>query len=117
MLATAQGVLAIALLLWATLGRFGAPEPAPPALEAGKRGLLRNIAKLLDFTGHHEIVVQRYVQETLRDAARQLHAPPLPERQLCRLAAAGREARGAEPIAPRSSGACEDDQPAEASRC
>jgi hypothetical protein len=75
-LATAQGLLAIGLLLWATLGRFGKAEPAPPALDAGKRGLILNVAELLGFAGHHEIVVQRYVQEALRDAARQLHAPP-----------------------------------------
>ena len=75
-LATAQGLLAIGLLLWATLGRFGKAETAPPALDAGKRGLILNVAELLGFAGHHEIVVQRYVQEALRDAARQLHAPP-----------------------------------------
>jgi hypothetical protein len=75
-LATAQGFLAIGLLLWATLGRFGKAEPVPPALDAGKRGLILNVAELLGFAGHHEVVVQRYVQEALRDAARQLHAPP-----------------------------------------
>ena len=75
-LATAQGFLAIGLLLWATVGRFGKAEPVPPALDAGKRGLIQNVAELLGFAGHHEIVVQRYVQEALRDAARQLHAPP-----------------------------------------
>jgi len=75
-LATAQGLLAIGLLLWATVGRFGKAEPVPPALDAGKRGLIRNVAELLGFAGHHEVVVQRYVQEALRDAARQLHAPP-----------------------------------------
>ena len=75
-LATAQGLLAIGLLLWATVGRFGKAEPVPPALDAGKRGLILNVAELLGFAGHHEIVVQRYVQEALRDAGRQLHAPP-----------------------------------------
>jgi hypothetical protein len=75
-LATAQGLLAIGLLLWATVGRFGKAEPVPPALGAGKRGLILNVAELLGFAGHHEVVVQRYVQEALRDAARQLHAPP-----------------------------------------
>jgi hypothetical protein len=75
-LGTVQGLLAIGLLLWATMGRFGQPEPMPPALDAGKRGLIRNVAELLGFAGHHEIVVQRYVQEAVRDTARQLHAPP-----------------------------------------
>jgi len=73
--ATIQGAIAIALLLWATLGRFGAPQPAPPPMSAGRLGLLQNIAKLVEFTGHHEVMVRRYVFETVRDVARQLHAP------------------------------------------
>jgi hypothetical protein len=73
--ATAQGLLAVALLLWATLGRFGAPQAAPPALSAGREGLLANMAKLVEFTGHQDVMVKRYVQETVRDAAGQLHAP------------------------------------------
>jgi hypothetical protein len=52
-LATAQGVLAIGLLLWATVGRFGKAEPMAPALESGKLGLIRNIAELLGFARHH----------------------------------------------------------------
>jgi hypothetical protein len=72
---TLQGLMAIALLLWATLGRFGAPETAPPVLSAGKQGLVENAAKLLGFAGYHRRMVRRYVQSTLRDVARQLHAP------------------------------------------
>jgi hypothetical protein len=68
-------LLAIALLLWATLGRFGAPQAAPPALRAGREGLLQNMAKLVEFTGHQDVMVRRYVQETVRDAALALHAP------------------------------------------
>jgi hypothetical protein len=74
-LVTLQAAIAIALLLWATLRRFGAPQPAPPALSAGRLGLLQNIAKLLEFTGHQEVMIRRYVLETVRDVARQLHAP------------------------------------------
>jgi len=73
--ATIQAAIAIALLLWATLGRFGMPQPAPPPLSAGRQGLLENIAKLIEFTGHQEVMVRRYVLETVRDVARQLHAP------------------------------------------
>jgi len=73
--ATLQGLMAIALLLWATLGRFGAPQTAPPALRTGREGLLMNMAKLVEFTGHQDVMVKRYVQETVRDAATQLHAP------------------------------------------
>jgi hypothetical protein len=73
--ATIQGLLAIALLLWATLARFGAPQSAPPPLRAGREGLLQNIAKLIEYTGHQQLVAGRYIQETIRDVARQLHAP------------------------------------------
>ena len=44
-------------------------------MSAGRLGLLQNIAKLVEFTGHHEVMVRRYVFETVRDVARQLHAP------------------------------------------
>jgi hypothetical protein len=74
-MATIQGAIAIALLLWATLGRFGTPQPAPAPMSAGRQGLLENIAKLVDTTGHREVMVKRYVLETLRDVGRQLHAP------------------------------------------
>lgn len=74
-IASAQGAIAIALLLWASLARFGAPQPAPAALSAGRQGLLQNVANLIEFTGHQQVMIRRYVQETIRDAARQLHAP------------------------------------------
>jgi hypothetical protein len=74
-MATIQGALTIALLLWATVGRFGTPQPAPPALNAGRQGLLENIAKLVEIGGHREVMIKRYVLETLRDVGRQLHAP------------------------------------------
>jgi hypothetical protein len=74
-IATAQAAIAVALLLWATIARFGAPQAAPLALSVGRLGLLQNIAKLIEFTGHQQVIVRRYVQETIRDVARQLHAP------------------------------------------
>jgi hypothetical protein len=73
--ATIQGLMAVALLLWATLGRFGAPQSLPPPLNAGRSGLLQNMASLIEFTGHQETVIRRYVLETVRDVGRQLHAP------------------------------------------
>jgi hypothetical protein len=73
--ATIQVAAALALLLWATMARFGAPQSAPPPLSAGRQGLLQNIAKLIAFAGHQQVMVRRYVQETVRDTAGQLHAP------------------------------------------
>jgi hypothetical protein len=74
-IATAQGAVAVALLLWATLARFGVPQSAPPALRAGREGLLQNMAKMIELTGHQQVMIARYVRETVRDVARQLHAP------------------------------------------
>jgi hypothetical protein len=73
--ATAQALMAAALLLWATWARFGAPQVIPPALGAGRQALLVNMATLIDVTGHHQVMIRRYIQETVRDTARQLHAP------------------------------------------
>jgi hypothetical protein len=74
-LATVQGLLALALLLWATMRRFGAPVPAPVALPSGKRSLIEATANLLGFARHRPIVVQRYVHAIVQDVGRQLHAP------------------------------------------
>jgi hypothetical protein len=74
-IATAQGLIAIGLLLWATMARFGAPQSAPPPLQAGRSGLLQNMARLIEFTGQQQVMITRYIQETVRDVARQLHAP------------------------------------------
>ncbi|HLG88286.1 MAG TPA: DUF4350 domain-containing protein [Alphaproteobacteria bacterium] len=72
---TALGAAALLLLLWGTTGRFGAPETTAPALAAGKQGLIENAARLIASTGHFRSVTQRYVRATIRDTARQLHAP------------------------------------------
>lgn len=74
-IATLLGAITVALLLWASLGRFGAPQPAPAPLGTGRQALLQNIAKLIEFTGHQETMVRRYVLESVRDVGRQLHAP------------------------------------------
>jgi hypothetical protein len=73
--ATGQALIALALLLWATMARFGAPQSAPAPLSAGRSGLLQNVAKLIEFTGHQPVIVARYVRETMREVARALHAP------------------------------------------
>jgi hypothetical protein len=74
-IATAQVLLAVALLLWASTARFGAPQPAPVALSAGRQSLLQNVANLLEIAGHQQVILRRYIHETIRDVARQLHAP------------------------------------------
>ena len=74
-LATAQGLVAIALLLWATMGRFGLPLTAPIALPSGKTRLIENTAKLFALARYQPVIVRRYVYAMIRDAGRALHAP------------------------------------------
>jgi len=74
-LASIQGAIAVALLLWATLRRFGAPVSPPVALQSGKRSLIENTAKLLERARLRPMIIQRYVHATVQDVARQLHAP------------------------------------------
>ncbi len=71
----ALGLMAIILLLWATMGRFGKPERAAVVLAAGKEGLIDNIARLMDYAGHERAMVRRYTEAAIRDTARQLRAP------------------------------------------
>lgn len=66
-----------AALLFVAAGskRFGVPRVAAPPLDFGKSGLIRNSAHLLDYTGHHAVVLGRYVRMTVHAAARALHMP------------------------------------------
>jgi hypothetical protein len=73
--ATAQGLIAVALLLWATTIRFGVPAPAAPPRATGKFGLIENMAALIAFGGRHGHIIRRYAWAALRDVARRLHAP------------------------------------------
>jgi hypothetical protein len=70
-----QAAVALALLLWASAIRFGAPEAAPEPWKAGKRDLVRNVARLFRYAGYQDVLVRRYVEETIRDVAHRLHAP------------------------------------------
>src|SRR5215472_4651431 len=74
-LATIQGAIAVALLLWATMRRFGAPLTPPVELKSGKRSLIEATANLLDVARHRPIIIRRYVHAIVQDVARQLHAP------------------------------------------
>ena len=74
-LATVQGAIAIAFLLWATMGRFGVPLTPPVAMASGKAGLIENTAKLFELTRYQPVIIKRYVYAIIRDVARQLHAP------------------------------------------
>jgi hypothetical protein len=70
-----QAVLALGVVLWAGVGRFGTPVPAPEALEPGKSLLVSNTAALLRLGRHSAHALDRYLETTLQDAARAVHAP------------------------------------------
>jgi hypothetical protein len=68
-------VVAIFVLLWAAVGRFGMPIRSEPPHEPGKAGLIENTARLLQYRAHGPEILGRYLRVTLRDAGRRLHAP------------------------------------------
>jgi len=74
-LAVLVGLAALAVLLWAAAGRFGAPLPPRPRLAAGKAVLIANTASLFEYAGNLPDILRRYREASLRDLARRLHIP------------------------------------------
>lgn len=70
-------LVCLTALLMALAGtrRFGAPLRAKPNLDFGKAGLIHNGARLLDYAGHHAVLLQRYIKITIRTVGQTLHAP------------------------------------------
>jgi len=66
---------ALAVLIWAAAGRFGAPLPSPERPPAGKLGLIETTARLLNAGEHAPYILKRYQEFVFRDIARRLHAP------------------------------------------
>lgn len=66
-------LLLLGLGLWAGIGRFGAPLPAPRALAAGKAFLIDNIAALLG--SREQVGLQQYWKDRVRAVAARRHAP------------------------------------------
>ncbi len=69
-------IITAVLLVLAGANRFGAARTPAPALDFGKKSLIDNSARLLDYGGHHAVVLKRYVRMTVRSVAHTLHAPP-----------------------------------------
>jgi hypothetical protein len=67
--------LALLVLLWHGLPRFGPGLELPPALEAGKAFLIHNTAELLRFGGHSRESLDRFLTTTVETVAGRLHAP------------------------------------------
>jgi len=74
-LATLSALLCVVVLLWATLGRFGAPEPALPGTGAGTVYLVHNVAGLLLQGSHGVRALERYADACAVETGRRLHAP------------------------------------------
>jgi hypothetical protein len=94
-LATLQALVALGLLAWAALVRFGRPLPAPPALAPGKAFLVENTAELLRAGGHAAEAARAYLRASLEVVLARMPPPggaETPETWLLRLEAArGRE--------------------------
>jgi hypothetical protein len=74
-LATLQGALALGLLAWAALVRFGRPRQAATGLAPGKAFLVENTAELLQQGGHVARAVASYWRAAKEQIARTLHPP------------------------------------------
>src|SRR6185295_9798356 len=55
-----QALIALVIVVWAGLGRFGRPEPVAVGLARGKTALIDNIADLLRIGGHAGPALARY---------------------------------------------------------
>lgn len=77
-LSVVHALLLAGLLVLGGGARFGAPLPAAPVIEAGKRVLVENTADLLLAGGHSRDVLVRYWRASYRDVAETVHAPGTP---------------------------------------
>ena len=73
--ATIVFVASVGVLLWAVIGRFGAPMTQPATRVAGKSTLVDNIAVLLGASGNRIEILRRFLSQTTRDVARIFHVP------------------------------------------
>ena len=73
--ATGYALAALAFVLWSAMRRFGSPEAAPIVLKAGKMGLIRNVANLIQFAGGRQDVAINYLRFAVDNSARRLRAP------------------------------------------
>jgi hypothetical protein len=73
--ASAYALAALGIVLWSAMIRFGSPERLPVVLKAGKLGLIRNVANLIEFAGGRQDVAMNYLRLAVADAAQRLRAP------------------------------------------
>ena len=68
-------VVSVLTLIWAAVGRFGAPLHSRAPSAAGKEGLIEITARLLNARAHGQYILRRYQDIVFRDIGRLLHAP------------------------------------------
>lgn len=94
-LGVVQGLVLLGVVLWAGMGRFGKPLPAPAGLAAGKEILIDNTAKLLANGGYAADGVVRYFRQVTRAVAAHYFLPPdLPDGERIALLQKLTDARG-----------------------
>jgi hypothetical protein len=69
------GIVAILVLVWAGVTRFGAPQAESEGLAAGKLTLVKSAAKLLRFGTSATNLLLSYRRLVLADAINELHGP------------------------------------------
>ncbi len=74
-LVVVQCLLAVGLLMWAGVRRFGRPRPTAPPFEPGKTFLIENTARLLVYGDNGASALDDYLTTNIRRVAARLKAP------------------------------------------
>ena len=76
--ATLLALAAVALIVWRSAVRFGAPlaRESGPDWPGGATALIVNAGRLLAAGGHPDLVARRYAEATYAEARRRLRLPP-----------------------------------------
>jgi len=70
-----HALFAVGLVLWAGLRGFGDAPPPPPQVQPGSEFLIRHTAYLLQFGGHRDMALRRYVSDVRREVAGRFRLP------------------------------------------
>lgn len=76
LITTLIAILAITVLIWATIGRFGSPNRIEPQFKTGKNDLIDNTAELFLYGNHSNESFSSYHNAIRMDVAHRLKAPP-----------------------------------------
>ncbi|MDJ0949864.1 MAG: hypothetical protein QNJ94_13180 [Alphaproteobacteria bacterium] len=72
---TVLAFAAVAVLMWAATGRFGAPQPLDRPFEPGRTTLIESTGALMREGGYDPDLARHYFGSVVRDVSAMMHAP------------------------------------------